>query len=287
MEKVKDVLDDILGGIKERFNNPLVFSFICSWLIVNWKITVALIWYDTTQMQGKTIFEFISCNIYSYKDCYFYLPFILAIAYTFGMPFLKNRVSTFYAAKDKERHDEILKISETATISVNEYLKLKEEYDEKNKILSNLINAKTESDKINILSNELNKKEIELSETRKELEIKESFITSLTDIKIIEGTWKCEYGITNGQTGDEIITIQDNKYTINKNSIYKFRIENFNYNPNTKEVFFIKKLKNKENQYDDTPNILVNSLKFENENLLKGFENDKIYIQYSRYNDNF
>ncbi|MGL2966924.1 hypothetical protein [Flavobacterium sp. XGLA_31] len=89
-EKVKDVYENI----KERLSNPLIFSFIISWLIYNWEITIALFWYDKAQIKAegcKSIFEFIQHQLNN--KCYsLIIPLGLAVLYTFGMPYFKEFV---------------------------------------------------------------------------------------------------------------------------------------------------------------------------------------------------
>lgn len=45
-----DKISEILNSVKERVSNPLIFSFLASWLVYNWKIPVALIWFDEKQI---------------------------------------------------------------------------------------------------------------------------------------------------------------------------------------------------------------------------------------------
>ncbi len=92
-EKVKDVYENI----KDRLSNPLIFSFVFSWLIYNWEITIALLWYDKTQFQAegcKSIFEFIQDKINT-KCWSTALPLVFAFLYTFGFPYLKQGIRIF------------------------------------------------------------------------------------------------------------------------------------------------------------------------------------------------
>lgn len=41
-----DSINEILKNIRERFASPFFFSFLISWIIWNWKVTVALLWYN-------------------------------------------------------------------------------------------------------------------------------------------------------------------------------------------------------------------------------------------------
>ncbi|WP_333600827.1 hypothetical protein [Flavobacterium sp.] len=90
MEKVSE----ILNSIKERLSNPLIFSFIVSWLVYNWEITIALLWYDKTQFKAegfKSVFEFVQHQLDT-KCWSMKWPILLAVIYTFGMPYFKEFV---------------------------------------------------------------------------------------------------------------------------------------------------------------------------------------------------
>lgn len=92
-EKIKD----IFSNIKDRISNPLIFSYIVSWLLYNWEITVALLWYDKTQFVAegcRSVFEFIQDRL----DTKWYstiVPLAFALLYTFGMPYIKELVDFF------------------------------------------------------------------------------------------------------------------------------------------------------------------------------------------------
>lgn len=91
---MEEKLKDIYENIKDRLSNPLIFSFIVSWLVYNWEITVALLWYDKDQIKAegyKSIFEFIQYQLNS-KCFSFIIPLILALVYTFIMPYIKEFV---------------------------------------------------------------------------------------------------------------------------------------------------------------------------------------------------
>lgn len=92
-EKVKDIYENI----KDRLSNPLMFSFVLSWLVYNWEISVALFWYDKSQFQAegcKSIFEFIQDKIDT-KCCSTIFPLGIAFLYTFAFPYIKQGIRIF------------------------------------------------------------------------------------------------------------------------------------------------------------------------------------------------
>lgn len=89
-ENISKILDDL----KNRFASRFIFSFLIAWLIFNWRITVALLWYDKSQFRGcgcNTIFDFISYQL-SHNDHYC-KALISAISYTLLLPVSKSLIN--------------------------------------------------------------------------------------------------------------------------------------------------------------------------------------------------
>jgi|GEM_PF-5326319 len=91
-----DKFSEILDNIKERLTSPLIFSFVTGWVIFNWEISIALIWYDTKEIHAegcRSIFEFISNKLS--EKCTWGWPLFCSILYTFGYPWLKTGIKIF------------------------------------------------------------------------------------------------------------------------------------------------------------------------------------------------
>ena len=128
MEKVSE----ILNNIKDRLSNPLIFSFICSWLVYNWEISVALIWYDNKQIKAcgcNSIFDFIQHQLS--REGSFRYPLIFAICYTFLIPLIKSGIKLFYTWISKLTDEKEIGILKNASISYEKFLSLRKKYDKK------------------------------------------------------------------------------------------------------------------------------------------------------------
>src|SRR5215475_11842150 len=93
---------DILASFKDRFTNPLIFSFICSWLIINWQISTALFSFDRKQIEiegYQTLSQFIKAKLNT-TDAFWH-PLLIAIGYTLLIPILKNLIRAFYSWTSK------------------------------------------------------------------------------------------------------------------------------------------------------------------------------------------
>jgi len=92
----KENLSNILDEIKNRFSSRFITFFIIYWLIFHWQITVALLWYDRTQIKAegcKSIFEFISNQLIN--NNHWLKSFFYAIGSTFIFPIIKAIILVF------------------------------------------------------------------------------------------------------------------------------------------------------------------------------------------------
>lgn len=104
-----DLLTSIFDEIKSRFGNRFVINVIIYWLLFNWKITVALFWYDTTQIEAegcRSTFEFISDQLEN--NSHWCLVFIYSLISTVLLPIIKTFIFVF---------DERVKVDRTNRIS--------------------------------------------------------------------------------------------------------------------------------------------------------------------------
>jgi hypothetical protein len=284
MEKV----NDILNNIKERFSNPLIFSFICSWLIINWQITVGLIWYDTDQIEKEgnvSIFQFIQSKI-NINDSLWH-PLAIAICYTIFIPVIKNLIRAFYAWTSKWGENWNLKILDGGQISINKYLKLRADHQERSKILEEVISS--ESSYIHDYDNlktELLSVQANLNETKQRLNSAEIYINDLHNTNILKGSWVNNYELPNGEKGSEQIYIEHSKYyVISKFGLreHKFDIRDFTFDTRNGIVFFVKEISsNEKTKRSISEYYNINRLNFEGNDLLVGTENGDTKIEYRR-----
>lgn len=288
MEKLKD----IFNNIKDRFSNPLIFSFICSWLVVNWPITIALVWYDSAEIQKtgcSSIFEFISDKLK--EEGSFLKPIIFALAYTLLMPTIKNLIRALYSWTAKWGDNWNLEISKGVKIPFEKYLRFREDYDKRSKILEDVISKENELvNNYNSLNTELLQAKATINELRQKQNENSNFYSQLNNIKILDGYWTNKYSDTANRNlnGEENIYIKDGQYfIIDKFGGRKiaFRIINFYYNNITKAVSFVKEnveQSEKAKLFGEHANLKfnINLLQIKEEGWLIGIENGTTNIQY-------
>lgn len=286
-----DNLKDIFNNIRERFTNPLIFSFIIFWLTVNWQITIALFWYDTAQIEKEgysTIFEFIKSNI-NFKNA-FLIPFVLSMGYTFLIPITKNIIRAFYSWTSKWGEAWNLKITRGGKIPFEKYFLLRREYDTRSKLLEEVITKETEAaKKYESINTEVLKNKSEINELQVKLTESNNIIFQFYNQRFLNGYWTntFEDTIRTELKGTEEIFIEDGRYYLIRpfgDKVHAFNITNFHFDIRSKLIFFIKEQLNQEPSLskDLLLRFNINNLQMENEDRLIGRENGTTKIQYTR-----
>jgi len=275
-----DKISDIFKNIKDRLSSPLFFSFILSWIICNWKVTIALLWYDPKQIDPnkfKSIFDFIYLNTDPWHT--FYLPLILALAYTILSPIVSNAIRLFNSLIDKIGENKNLEITKGSNIPIAKFLSLKENYDARTEVLEKIIKDenKTKEDyerehterlkldqqllkvtedltraeqknatvtsefsAVNNAKMQFAKENSEFEKTNKELTL---FRLSVFNINMLDGRW--EFSINNALEGiseKQILQISGGAVYLIKGTSREHisDIRHFFYDAQNRKVFFIK-----------------------------------------------
>jgi hypothetical protein len=195
-------------NISERLRSPLVFSFLISWLIVNWRIPVYLLWYNPSFLKenGKLLYiEYVSSQLNTLHALVW--PLSLAILYTFGFPYVKNIISKYNTIAVKKGSQEKLAILGDSVISFEKYdskvkmLKQREQelvemIKKENEVIDRLKSDNADlAVKMNKTSDLLNTSENQLNELNERFSISVldlKLIQAATDINQFSGVWKVQ-----------------------------------------------------------------------------------------------
>jgi hypothetical protein len=285
-----DKVTDILENIKERLSNPLLFSFICSWLVYNWKIPIALFFYDIKQVNAEgcnTLSEYIQDKL-DKTTLPFFIPFLYAIFITLLIPIVKSTLKLFNTFISKHTDIADFSISKGGKIEIEKYLKLREEYKIKINDLEKIIESESE------YIYEIKDKTIQLKDLRIQFD---EFVTR--DVKaldfylnhnktdLLNGNWKFKsYDIDNGIIDEcEFYIENSNVFQYEKNSTHrllKYKIIFFTFFTDDKTIRFIKEIINQEKDLSEI-SYKICYLKFNNENLI-GSENG-FNVEYTKDKD--
>lgn len=240
MEKVIE----IYNNIKDRLSNPFVFSFICSWLVYNWEITIALIWYDKTQISAegfKSIYEFIQYKLNTKFLTPYIPPILFAFIYTLIIPYFKHGISILNQLAynwGKEKEIKIIK-----EITANE---------------------------IKTLKNDIQVVSLNYDNAVRRLE-------NIYNSSILNGNWT--FKLDDG--GDDYLSYEI-RFSNNEGFLVEsfdyhdkmFVVKNFFYDKETKKVFFIKEIEDSHREENNDSDIFkINDLYLRDSNTLIGTEN--------------
>lgn len=187
METIKDFLDDL----KSRVSNPLLSSFLISWLVSNWKISYGLIFYSTHDLfinNYTSHEELVRKNL----DCWnsFFLPFLISIIYTFGFPFLREIIKYLHSRIVNYWESKTLEDTKENFISVQKYITIRENYHTLTKQVSEVINDESNNLKENT---ELKLKNIEFEKENTSLINERAEYIQKTNSEFLIGTWKINF----------------------------------------------------------------------------------------------
>lgn len=193
-------LREFYNDLKSRVSNTLISSFIISWLIFNWRIPIAFIFYNQADLiiDGyKSYFELVTK---SYSSINFILiPLAFSIVYTFGYPVIRTFISAFNTKIQKWSENWNLEISKDGSIPITKYLNIRDDYKKQQLDLKELIESegstKEQLDKLKIDYEKLLE-----SNSKSILELNKWQIAN--EVSIINGSW--EFTIVNPVLGSEI-----------------------------------------------------------------------------------
>lgn len=181
MEKITDRLSEVTNSIKERISNPFIFSFILSWLIWNWKITIGLFWLSNEQLQTlgyKSLFDLIALE--NSRCGSFKIPLITSIFITLALPLLRIIFSIVDAAITALGNTGYFWITKKGNISTERYIELREKSLKLHKQLQKVIDSESDY--------KLKYEEIvkENQTMRESVDV----VNSMNDANFLQGSWE-------------------------------------------------------------------------------------------------
>jgi hypothetical protein len=211
MEAIKSIYFEI----QERFRNPVISTFIISWLCWNWKITLLTIHFLTDSNSSVTIDEyFLKVQTYATAWQSIIHPVLTVFFYILIFPFIRNGVSYIQTRFERSKTELELSASKGSSVSIEKYMVLRNDYMLKLKELENVIAGESvqikKNDELNTKINQLN---YDLS-----LKIDENAtLNKQLSSSLINGTWSFKIKSNNSlhETLDKIkrISFINNTFT--------------------------------------------------------------------------
>lgn len=225
---------EMLGELKDRFRNPLVFSFFISWIICNWPVTLAVLWHNSNEIKSmgfQSTFDFIRHNLEYHLN--WETPILVAFVYSFLMPFSKTIIGFFSALADRATNWTILKVNKGAWVPFNNYYNLELKNSEKQQKLSEMIQqsgrVRIELAEIKAFLEEEKQKSLLLKESIKKHEL---FSHELTDDSMINGEWDVKFYKTNSEE-----QVSQN-WKIENGQIYHITMDDKHYIYNIRHYYY-------------------------------------------------
>jgi len=176
-----DKVSDLFKELKDRINNPLVISFVVSWVFLNWRIFVGLFFYKSNELDVDKYKSYIDLIERNNIDHYHRATAILiAIIYTLFYPLLKQFILIFGTFFDKWGTTLSLRVVNAARVPFSEVMVEKK----KNQSLQNEVTTYT-NDRDN-LQTTISNLRLRISEIEKEKSEEVAKVTQETNKEITE-----------------------------------------------------------------------------------------------------
>lgn len=278
---------DAFALLRERFTNPLIFSFFIAWIFCNWHATIALLGYQFNEydsLYGATVY-----HILKFHTSWGW-PIFFAILYTLFNPIIKNIIRVFYTYVNTKGETYNLLASKGGKVDINKYINLRKRVLERTKELETLIDEENKNvEKISELR--LEKQEIlkEHVKAKADFDNLKYKIDMAQNVSLLNGQWKNTYSNNSKQT-IEYVSIENGIYYIvmeNGFKEHKFDIIHYYFEDSKNTVFFIKRLNDswvKRTKSNGERLMYINELRFSDDQrqYLSGIENGDTNIVYER-----
>ncbi|OIR00144.1 hypothetical protein GALL_177900 [mine drainage metagenome] len=237
MEKISDFFKEL----KERLSNPFIYSFLISWLIFNWKIPIALIFYkseDLLKDNYKSFISLIADQIHLQKS--FVYPILAALLYTFAFPFFRNTIIAFNSWTKAWGSSWSMRLSKSGKISIEKYIELRNTYAKRTQLLERTLENESKFLQEN---EELKNRILQLTQEKNEYQANNQKWIDYSSYSILNGEWNFQTVDSSQKVRHEkIFLIKDGTvseiFNSSRDKKVIGRIENFHYNFLSQEMIF-------------------------------------------------
>lgn len=233
---------DFFADLKERASSPLISSFIISWLLINWPITVGLVLYKQQDLKAdgfNSYYELIKG--YSNWTYTALIPFLFACAYTFAFPYVKAWIKLLNAKIEANNETEILSATSAGSMPVQKYVELRKSNEVLTSELKELIVSQSDfqKDREEFITQiaELNTMTNKLTSTLEEERIKQDRLLTnyLYHDSQFNGMWEVDIKVNNRHIKEKWYII-DSKVTVVGNERKTYTIINVLINRSHKNI---------------------------------------------------
>lgn len=150
-----DFLKDLFSPITERIRNQFYGTFIISWLIVNWRIWLAIL-SDPESLGGRDKMNYIADQIGIRQiDSLLLYPLIITGVYLFALPYLDYWIFIFTERRKNIKHAKRVELGQLHPVSGKKHMEL-------------LLRYNSEIDRLAKLNSDIEEKQAEINEQSSE-----------------------------------------------------------------------------------------------------------------------
>lgn len=220
MEELKDFFKEL----RSRLNNPIIASYLISWIIINWQIPMYLFFYKQNELKLDGFLSYrqaILKNINLTSNLF--IPLGVAIIYTIFFPYIRAWIKEYQIKINTASQDKIIDITSNAKTYLSKITEIETAHQLKEQehkiIVSRLENRDRENDR---LLNELERTKVELdniSNERNNLKEYSNSNQKSNSIDYINGRWKFTNSSDNNSeiwniNNGEVIINDEHRYNI-------------------------------------------------------------------------
>ena len=265
-------LNDFFKELKLRLSNPLIFSYLFSWIFINWQVTITLLFYKMDELSKDSYTSYTDVIRKNYDGWkYYVIPAAVAVFYTFGFPFIRAWIKRFQVWLNNRTDTKILELSKTISIPMERYLRDRKLY------LSNVEELKTVMDKESQTLIEIQ----ELRSERNNLQESLNEYSKKANISFLNGYWDVRHKLDGEEKTERISLTNGTFYRREKNNSHEqswLKIRNYGVNPGSREIIIVVDQLNKNLSF-------TSILRFQGDDdlILRDFEEGVLLIQMDKY----
>ncbi|MGJ1420463.1 hypothetical protein ACR79T_12620 [Sphingobacterium spiritivorum] len=134
-------MENLLSAFAKRFSQPIILSFVIAWIVWNWEIVIALIWYNQETIKKLGVDNYVQ-YIELHKNIFanYIIPVCIAFAYPIVI-LIANNFTAFIRKFDQKL---FFFISKDANVPTKFLLDAQDDIDSKEKRISKFISKEAE-----------------------------------------------------------------------------------------------------------------------------------------------
>lgn len=235
-----ETITDFVKDLKDRISSPFFSSFVISWIISNWKVSVAVLFYKQAELKVDgyaSLIKLIQGEVDVKHGLFF--PLGASFGYIIFYPLLKNLIIALLAWYKSWGSELELKYTK-GVVSIKKYLMLRQNLEQRTEILQHALSTEIQSQQdFETLRSE------KFTAVNKAMELNKELSDWKNTGSMLNGVWGLIFMDANNNVpkiNPPEITIIDNKvFSMNNRTNVYADVMFFQFNPETKFLtFFLK-----------------------------------------------